>query len=125
MMDWKLQSFFAVAGGLLVLIVGAGYKSYRYKDLPTVQESGIVFAVGTVLTAILAFMGGFDAWSKDAEGLFGLAATATAAATDADKKDDIGNMVSQVSDSMKGMTNWFQSTESSSEEDMLVGPPPF
>lgn len=122
MMDWKLQSFFAVAGGLLVLIVGAGYKSYRYKDLPTVQESGIVFAVGTVLTAILAFMGGFDAWSKDAEGLFGLA---TAVATDADKKDDIGNMVSQVSDSMKGMTNWFQSTESSSEEDMLVGPPPF
>ena len=122
MMDWKLQSFFAVAGGLLVLIVGAGYKSYRYKDLPTVQESGIVFAVGTVLTAILAFMGGFDAWSKDAEGLFGLAA---AVATDADKKDDIGNMVSQVSDSMKGMTNWFQSTESSSEEDMLVGPPPF
>jgi len=122
MMDWKVQALLALAGGVLVLIVGAGYKSYRFSDLPSPVEGGITFAVGTVFTALLAFMGGFDAWSTDLQGLLGSLEGASAKETAA---PEISGIVNSVSDSMKSMKSWF-SEESAAEgtEDMMVGTMP-
>ena len=122
MMDWKVQALLALAGGILVLIVGAGYKSYRFSDLPSPVEGGITFAVGTVFTALLAFMGGFDAWSSDLQGLLGSLEGASAKETAA---PEISGSVNSVSDSMKSMKSWF-SEESTAEgtEDMMVGTMP-
>lgn len=122
MMDWKVQALLALAGGILVLIVGAGYKSYRFSDLPSPVEGGITFAVGTVFTALLAFMGGFDAWSSDLQGLLGSLEGASAKETAA---PEISGIVNSVSDSMKSMKSWF-SEESTAEgtEDMMVGTMP-
>ena len=122
MMDWKVQALLALAGGILVLIVGAGYKSSRFSDLPSPVEGGITFAVGTVFTALLAFMGGFDAWSSDLQGLLGSLEGASAKETAA---PEISGIVNSVSDSMKSMKSWF-SEESTAEgtEDMMVGTMP-
>ena len=122
MMDWKVQALLALAGGILVLIVGAGYKSYRFSDLPSPVEGGITFAVGTVFTALLAFMGGFDAWSSDLQGLLGSLEGASAKETAA---PEISGIVNSVSDSMKSMKSWF-SEDSTAEgtEDMMVGTMP-
>ena len=116
MMDWKLQSGLAAAGGLIVLIVSAGYKSYRFSDLPSGVESGITFLIGSVLTAILAFMGGFDSWTKDLSGFFGevdLTKTPTV------ETNDLSSVAKSVGDSMSSMKGWFQSD--SSDEEMMVG----
>ena len=122
MMDWKVQDLLALAGGILVLIVGAGYKSYRFSDLPSPVEGGITFAVGTVFTALLAFMGGFDAWSSDLQGLLGSLEGASAKETAA---PEISGIVNSVSDSKKSMKSWF-TEESTAEgtEDMMVGTMP-
>jgi len=122
MMDWKLQALLALAGGILVLIVGAGYKSYRFSDLPSPAEGGITFAVGTVFTGLLAFMGGFDSWSSDLQGLLG---SLEGAAPKEVASPEIAGIVNSVSDSMKSMKSWF-SEESAAEEteEMMVGTMP-
>jgi hypothetical protein len=122
MMDWKLQALLALAGGILVLIVGAGYKSYRFSDLPSPVEGGITFAVGTVFTGLLAFMGGFDSWSSDLQGLLG---SVEGAAPKEAASPEIAGIVNSVSDSMKSMKSWF-SEESAAEgtEEMMVGTMP-
>lgn len=122
MMDWKVQALLALAGGVLVLIVGAGYKSYRFSDLPSPAEGGITFAVGTVFTALLAFMGGFDSWSSDLQGLLGSVEGGSAKET---ASPEIAGIVSSVSDSMNSMKSWF-SEESTAEqtEEMMVGTMP-
>ena len=104
MMDWRVQALLALAGGVLVLIVGAGYKSYRFSDLPSPAEGGITFAVGTVFTGLLAFMGGFDSWSSDLQGLLG---SVEGAAPKETATPEIAGIVSSVSDSMKSMKSWF------------------
>jgi hypothetical protein len=116
MMDWKLQSGLAAAGGLIVLIVSAGYKSYRFSDLPSGVESGITFLIGSVLTAILAFMGGFDSWAKDLSGFFGEVDLTT---TPTVETNDLSSVAKSVGDSMSSMKGWFQSD--SSDEEMMVG----
>lgn len=122
MMDWKLQAFLAVTGGILVLIVGAGYKSYKFNDLPSPTEGGITFVVGAIFTAILAFMGGFDAWSSDLQGLLGALDSVTE--TKAEKEvPEVANIVNSVSDSMKSMKSWF-TEESTGVDDMMVGTMP-
>ena len=122
MMDWKLQALLALAGGVLVLIVGAGYKSYKFNDLPSPMEGGITFAVGAVFTAILGFMGGFDAWSSDLQGLLGALDSVTE--TKAEKEvPEVANIVNSVSDSMKSMKSWF-TEESTGVDDMMVGTMP-
>jgi len=122
MMDWKVQALLALAGGVLVLIVGAGYKSYRFSDLPSPAEGGITFAVGTVFTGLLAFMGGFDSWSSDLQGLLGSVEGGSAKET---ASPEIAGIVSSVSDSMNSMKSWF-SEESTAEqtEEMMVGTMP-
>jgi hypothetical protein len=122
MMDWKLQALLALAGGILVLIVGAGYKSYRFSDLPSPAEGGITFAVGTVFTGLLAFMGGFDSWSSDLQGLLG---SLEGAAPKEVASPEIAGIVNSVSDSMKSMKSWF-SEESAADgtEEMMVGTMP-
>ena len=115
MMDWKLQSGLAAAGGLIVLIVSAGYKSYRFSDLPSGVESGITFLIGTVLTAILVFMGGFDSWAKDLSSLFEVDLTKTPTV----ETNDLSSVAKSVGDSMSSMKGWFQSD--SSDEEMMVG----
>jgi hypothetical protein len=121
MMDWKLQAFLAVTGGILVLIVGAGYKSYKFNDLPSPAEGGITFAVGTIFTAILAFMGGFDAWSSDLQGLLG--AMDSVSEVTKEKEPEVAGLVNSVTDSMKSMKSWF-TEESTSADDMMVGTMP-
>jgi hypothetical protein len=123
MMDWKVQALLALAGGVLVLIVGAGYKSYRFSDLPSPAEGGITFAVGTVFTALLAFMGGFDSWSSDLQELLGSLEGATPSKETA--SPEIAGIVSSVSDSMNSMKSWF-SEESAADgtEEMMVGTMP-
>jgi hypothetical protein len=122
MMDWKLQALLALAGGVLVLIVGAGYKSYKFNDLPSPMEGGITFAVGAVFTAILGFMGGFDAWSSDLQGLLGALDSVTE--TKAEKEPpEVVNLVGSVSESMKSMSSWFKE-ESAVTDDMMVGTMP-
>lgn len=121
-MDWKLQALLALAGGVLVLIVGAGYKSYKFNDLPSPTEGGITFAVGAVFTAILGFMGGFDAWSSDLQGLLGALDSVTE--TKAEKEaPEVVNLVGSVSESMKSMSSWFKE-ESAVTDDMMVGTMP-
>jgi hypothetical protein len=122
MMDWKVQALLALAGGVLVLIVGAGYKSYRFSDLPSPAEGGITFAVGTVFTGLLAFMGGFDSWSSDLQGMLGSLEGGSVKET---ATPEIAGIVSSVSDSMKSMKSWF-SEESAAEEteEMMVGTMP-
>ena len=122
MMDWKLQALLALAGGVLVLIVGAGYKSYKFNDLPSPMEGGITFAVGAVFTAILGLMGGFDAWSSDLQGLLGALDSVTE--TKAEKEaPEVVNLVGSVSESMKSMSSWFKE-ESAVTDDMMVGTMP-
>ena len=122
MMDWKLQALLALAGGVLVLIVGAGYKSYKFNDLPSPMDGGITFAVGAVFTAILGFMGGFDAWSSDLQGLLGALDSVTE--TKAEKEaPEVVNLVGSVSESMKSMSSWFKE-ESAVTDDMMVGTMP-
>ena len=120
MMDWKLQALMALAGGVLVLIVGAGYKSYKFNDLPSPTEGGLTFIVGSIFTGLLTFMGGFDAWSSDLQGLIG-----SAVATDSikEKEPEIAGIVNSVSDSMKSMKSWF-TEEASVVDDMMVGTMP-
>jgi len=122
MMDWKVQALLALAGGVLVLIVGAGYKSYRFSDLPSPAEGGITFAVGTVFTGLLAFMGGFDSWSSDLQGMLGSLEGGSVKET---ATPEIAGIVNSVSDSMKSMKSWF-SEESAAEEteEMMVGTMP-
>jgi hypothetical protein len=123
MMDWKVQALLALAGGVLVLIVGAGYKSYRFSDLPSPVEGGITFAVGTVFTALLAFMGGFDAWSSDLQGL--LASVDGATPSKETAAPEISGIVNSVSDSMKSMKSWFsEESPAESTEEMMVGTMP-
>jgi hypothetical protein len=118
MMDWKLQALMALAGGVLVLIVGAGYKSYKFNDLPSPTEGGLTFIVGSLFTGLLAFMGGFDSWSSDLQSLLGPVATEGAK----EKEPEIAGIVNSVSDSMKSMKSWF--TEESTVDDMMVGTMP-
>ena len=118
MMDWKLQALMALAGGVLVLIVGAGYKSYKFNDLPSPTEGGLTFVVGSLFTGLLAFMGGFDAWSSDLQGLLGSVATEGAK----EKEPEIAGIVNSVTDSMKSMKSWF--TEEATADDMMVGTMP-
>ena len=118
MMDWKLQALMALAGGILVLIVGAGYKSYKFNDLPSPTEGGLTFIVGSIFTGLLAFMGGFDAWSSDLQGLLG---PVTEVAKE--KEPEIAGIVNSVSDSMKSMKSWF-TEEASAIDDMMVGTMP-
>ena len=122
MMDWKVQALLALAGGVLVLIVGAGYKSYRFSDLPSPAEGGITFAVGTVFTGLLAFMGGFDSWSSDLQGMLGSLEGGSVKET---ATPEIAGIVNSVSDSMKSMKSWF-SEESAADgtEEMMVGTMP-
>jgi hypothetical protein len=120
MMDWKLQALMALAGGILVLIVGAGYKSYKFNDLPSPTEGGLTFIVGSIFTGLLAFMGGFDAWSSDLQGLMGSAITTEGAK---EKEPEIAGIVNSVSDSMKSMKSWF-TEEASIVDDMMVGTMP-
>jgi hypothetical protein len=120
MMDWKLQAFLAVTGGILVLIVGAGYKSYKFNDLPSPTEGGITFVVGAIFTAILAFMGGFDSWSSDLQGLLGAMEVVTETKT---QEPEVAGLVNSVADSMKSMKSWF-SEESAVSDDMMVGTMP-
>jgi len=122
MMDWKVQALLALAGGVLVLIVGAGYKSYRFNDLPSPAEGGITFAVGTVFTGLLAFMGGFDSWSSDLQGMLGSLEGGSVKET---ATPEIAGIVNSVSDSMKSMKSWF-SEESAADgtEEMMVGTMP-
>ena len=119
MIDWKLQGLLALAGGVLVLIVGAGYKSYKFNDLPSPVEGGITFVVGAVFTALLAFMGGFDSWSSDLQGLLG--------ALDVTDKEvpEITGIVNSVGDSVLSMKSWFSDETSTTNEDMMVGTMPF
>lgn len=119
MIDWKLQGLLALAGGVLVLIVGAGYKSYKFNDLPSPAEGGITFVVGAVFTALLAFMGGFDSWSSDLQGLLG--------ALESSDKDvpEIAGIVNSVGDSMLSMKSWFGEETATNNEDMMVGTMPF
>ena len=119
MMDWKLQALLALAGGIVVLIVGAGYKSYKFNDLPSPTEGGVTFLVGSIFTGLLAFMGGFDAWSSDLQGLLGPVATEGAK----EKEPEIAGIVNSVSDSMKSMKSWF-TEEVSATDDMMVGTMP-
>jgi len=118
-MDWKLQALLALAGGIVVLIVGAGYKSYKFNDLPSPTEGGVTFLVGSIFTGLLAFMGGFDAWSSDLQGLLGPVATEGAK----EKEPEIAGIVNSVSDSMKSMKSWF-TEEVSATDDMMVGTMP-
>jgi len=118
MMDWKLQALMALAGGILVLIVGAGYKSYKFNDLPSPTEGGLTFIVGSLFTGLLAFMGGFDAWSSDLQGLMGSVATEGAK----EKEPEIAGIVNSVTDSMKSMKSWF--AEEATTDDMMVGTMP-
>ena len=117
MMDWKLQSGLAAAGGLVVLIVSAGYKSYRFNDLPSGVESGLTFVVGAIVTAVLTFMGGFDSWAKDLTGLF---AEADLTKTPTVETKDLASVAKSVGDSMSSMKSWFQS-DSAGDDDMMVG----
>jgi hypothetical protein len=123
MMDWKLQALLALAGGVLVLIVGAGYKSYKFNDLPSPTEGGITFAVGAVFTAILGFMGGFDAWSSDLQGLLGALDSVTETKTEKEVPEVV-NLVGSVSESMKSMKSWFADESPTSVDDMMVGTMP-
>jgi hypothetical protein len=124
MMDWKLQALLALAGGILVLIVGAGYKSYKFNDLPSPAEGGITFVVGTVFTALLAFMGGFDSWSSDLQGL--LNSVESTATSEKEPISEIAGIVNSVGDSMLSMKSWFgEESNTSSHEDMMVGTMPF
>ena len=124
MMDWKLQALLALAGGILVLIVGAGYKSYRFSDLPSPVEGGITFAVGTVFTALLTFMGGFDSWSSDLQGLLG-SVEGAAPSKEAAAAPEIAGIVNSVSDSMKSMKSWFtEESAADGTEEMMVGTMP-
>jgi hypothetical protein len=124
MMDWKLQALLALAGGVLVLIVGAGYKSYKFNDLPSPTEGGITFIVGTVFTALLAFMGGFDSWSSDLQGL--LASLESTTATEKEPVSEIAGIVNSVGDSMLSMKSWFgEESSATANEDMMVGTMPF
>ena len=118
-MDWKLQALLALAGGIVVLIIGAGYKSYKFNDLPSPTEGGVTFLVGSIFTGLLAFMGGFDAWSSDLQGLLGPVATEGAK----EKEPEIAGIVNSVSDSMKSMKSWF-TEEVSATDDMMVGTMP-
>ena len=118
-MDWKLQALLALAGGIVVLVVGAGYKSYKFNDLPSPTEGGVTFLVGSIFTGLLAFMGGFDAWSSDLQGLLGPVATEGAK----EKEPEIAGIVNSVSDSMKSMKSWF-TEEVSATDDMMVGTMP-
>ena len=123
MMDWKLQALLALAGGVLVLIVGAGYKSYKFNDLPSPAEGGITFVVGTVFTALLAFMGGFDSWSSDLQGLLGSLESTT---TEKEPVSEIAGIVNSVGDSMLSMKSWFgEESNTTTNEDMMVGTMPF
>jgi len=103
----------------VVLIVGAGYKSYKFNDLPSPTEGGVTFLVGSIFTGLLAFMGGFDAWSSDLQGLLGPVATESAK----EKEPEIAGIVNSVSDSMKSMKSWF-TEEVSATDDMMVGTMP-
>jgi len=103
----------------VVLIVGAGYKSYKFNDLPSPTEGGVTFLVGSIFTGLLAFMGGFDAWSSDLQGLLGPVATEGAK----EKEPEIAGIVNSVSDSMKSMKSWF-TEEVSATDDMMVGTMP-
>lgn len=124
MMDWKLQALLALAGGVLVLIVGAGYKSYKFNDLPSPTEGGITFVVGTVFTALLAFMGGFDSWSSDLQGL--LTSLESTTATEKEPVSEIAGIVNSVGDSMLSMKSWFgEESSTTANEDMMVGTMPF
>lgn len=124
MMDWKLQALLALAGGVLVLIVGAGYKSYKFNDLPSPTEGGITFIVGTVFTALLAFMGGFDSWSSDLQGL--LTSLESTTATEKEPVSEIAGIVNSVGDSMLSMKSWFgEESSTTANEDMMVGTMPF
>lgn len=128
MMDWKLQSILSLAGGIIVLIVGAGYKGYSSSDLPSIKESGITFFVGAVFTAILSFMGGFDSWQSELSSLFSSKELITlpSSTIPSSSTADFSGMVNQVSDSMKSVSSWFQSTASSDDKDeMMVGTMPF
>jgi hypothetical protein len=100
MMDWKLQALLALAGGVLVLIVGAGYKSYKFNDLPSPAEGGITFVVGTIFTALLAFMGGFDSWSSDLQGLLSSLESTT---SEKEPVSEMAGIVNSVGDSMLSM----------------------
>jgi len=123
MMDWKLQALLALAGGVLVLIVGAGYKSYKFNDLPSPAEGGITFVVGTVFTALLAFMGGFDSWSSDLQGLLGSLESTT---NEKEPVSEIAGIVNSVGDSMLSMKSWFgEESNTTTNEDMMVGTMPF
>ena len=127
MMDWKLQALLALAGGVLVLIVGAGYKSYKFNDLPSPTEGGITFVVGTVFTALLAFMGGFDSWSSDLQGLLAsLESSGTATVNEKEPVSEIAGIVNSVGDSMLSMKSWFgEESSTTANEDMMVGTMPF
>ena len=86
------------------------------------MEGGITFAVGAVFTAILGFMGGFDAWSSDLQGLLGALDSVTE--TKAEKEaPEVVNLVGSVSESMKSMSSWFKE-ESAVTDDMMVGTMP-
>lgn len=118
-MDWKLQSTIAIVGGIVVLIVGAGYKSYKLQDLPTPKESGITFFVGTVFTAVLSFMGGFDTWAKDIQDLVGVVSGSATVTTP--PSNEFSGMVEKVGDSMKSVSSWFQRGSVIDDDDMIVG----
>jgi len=125
MMDWKLQALLALAGGVLVLIVGAGYKSYKFNDLPSPAEGGITFVVGTVFTALLAFMGGFDSWSSDLQGLLS-SLESTATVSEKEPVSEMAGIVNSVGDSMLSMKSWFgDDSSATTSEDMMVGTMPF
>jgi hypothetical protein len=124
MMDWKLQALLALAGGVLVLIVGAGYKSYKFNDLPSPTEGGITFVVGTVFTALLAFMGGFDSWSSDLQGL--LTSLESTTVSEKEPVSEMAGIVNSVGDSMLSMKSWFgEESNATTSEDMMVGTMPF
>ena len=124
MMDWKLQALLALAGGILVLIVGAGYKSYKFNDLPSPAEGGITFVVGTIFTALLAFMGGFDSWSSDLQEL--LNSVESTATSEKEPISEIAGIVNSVGDSMLSMKSWFgDDSSATTNEDMMVGTMPF
>ena len=123
MMDWKLQALLALAGGVLVLIVGAGYKSYKFNDLPSPAEGGITFVVGTIFTALLAFMGGFDSWSSDLQGLLSSLESTT---SEKEPVSEMAGIVNSVGDSMLSMKSWFgEESNATTTEDMMVGTMPF
>ena len=121
MENWSTQVIITFVGGLIVLIVGAGYKSYKYKDLPNIKESGVTFFVGAVFSAIASLFGLLDNFVVDFESILGNESDVKKPHPETLTGSEFSGMVSKVTENMNSVSNWFKGSDEKKSEEILIG----